>query len=392
MASTLNDNIVNIKDRFDIVHKIKHCGQLILIDEINANEFNVENFKKNYFKANRPLVIRQALNVLDFGSAYENWSLDYLNEKCGNNKVFVRRNTIADTYKTGKAYQVQEIEFKSYVQDLNEDNDRAQNSYLAVQNLRKAFSQVYNELKMPPQLVEKLHAGPFLWIARAQHYEFTHMDPDDNLLMVLRGQKIVRLYDCIVEPLKPNPLGSKGRTIQSQINCYSAIEVENEHDLEKFKQVTCHYCLLEEGDVLYFPAFWWHQVTSPQKTISINVFFGDSGDNEYTKKLLASPQRNAFFYWLFNIIQQNRAYESFNRLLPHLKSSIKSFLFKQWHEILNDEQITVIYNEIVNYFKFDTNFLADNELKDGVKHPPKLKIRGLLWRTDDNEKDDGDND
>ena len=49
----------------------------------------------------------------------------------------MRRNTLADEYKTGKAYQVQEIEFKSYIDDLVEGNAASKNSYLAVQNLRK---------------------------------------------------------------------------------------------------------------------------------------------------------------------------------------------------------------------------------------------------------------
>jgi hypothetical protein len=61
----------------------------------------------------------------------------------------------------GKAYQVQEIEFKSYIKDLKENNLVSQNSYLAVQNLRKAFPQIAEELKLPT--VEKLHAGEFLF-------------------------------------------------------------------------------------------------------------------------------------------------------------------------------------------------------------------------------------
>ena len=79
----------------------------------------------------------------------------------------MRRNTIADEYKTGKAYFAQEASFKSYVDDLIEDNKRCQNSYLAVQNLKKAFPQIVDELNLP-QLIfhQKLHAGPFLWIAR----------------------------------------------------------------------------------------------------------------------------------------------------------------------------------------------------------------------------------
>ena len=387
--SELIENIIELKDPQNNVHIVKHIGKLTQIEEIDASDYDKETFLIKYLRNNKPLVIRNALKKFDCGSAYQNWSLDYLNEKCGDNQVYVRRNTMQDGYKTGKAYQVQSITFKSYVSDLIQENERSKNSYLAVQNLRKAFPQIANELKMP-DFVEKLHAGPFLWIARGGHYEYTHMDPDDNMLMVLRGQKLVRLYGCDIVSMKPNDLGSKGRTLQSQVNCFSIAQNINESDLARFKETECSYCLLNEGDLLYFPAFWWHQVTSPVQTISVNVFFGDAGDNFYVQKLLTSPQRSAFVYWLLNIVEQNRHYESFAKVLAQFRESLSSFLFKQWHESLSSEQIEVLYNEIVDYFKFDMEKYKLDESKTS-KHPPQLKIRGLLWRnTDEDSKTNED--
>lgn len=188
------------------VHVLKHFGELEAIEEIDASQYNNEHFLKNYLQNNKPLVIRNALKTFDMGIAYKSWSLDYLVDKCGSNKVHVRRNTINDDYKLGKAYFAQETEFKSYIDDLIEQNELSRNSYLAVQNLRKAFPQIIDDLKLPP-FVGKLHGGPFLWIARAGHYEYCHMDPDDNVLSVFRGRKLVRLYGCNVDVMKPNKLG-----------------------------------------------------------------------------------------------------------------------------------------------------------------------------------------
>ena len=55
--------------------------------------------------------------------------------------------------------------------------------------------------------------------------------------------------------MKPNGLGSKGRTIQSQIDCDKPREELNltDEEFEKFKNTNCYYCLLKDGDVLYFP-------------------------------------------------------------------------------------------------------------------------------------------
>lgn len=143
------------------------------------------------------------------------------------------------------------------------------------------------------------------------------------------------------------------------------------------------YCLLKEGDILYFPAFWWYQVSTPELTISVNMFFGDPGESSFTQKVLHSPQRNSFLYWMFNIIEQNRPFASFPRMLLYLQRSIKFFLFKQWHDVLNDEQANDFYKCIVNFFQFDELVAKLNEAnKDAIppKNPPNIRIRGSFYK------------
>ena len=75
--------------------------------------------------------------------------------------------------------------------------------------------------------------------------EYCHMDPDDGLLVMLQGRKHVRLYGCDPEPLYPNALGSKGRTVQSQVN-------SDDPDLEQhplYADVTCQECTLNPGEM-----------------------------------------------------------------------------------------------------------------------------------------------
>ena len=114
------------------------------------------------------------------------------------------------------------------------------------------------------------------------HYEYCHMDPDDNVLSVYKGRKLVRLYGCNTHSMKPNKLGSNGRTIQSQIDCdLNNLDNLTQDELESFKANTCQYCCLGDGDLLYFPAFWWHQVTTPVLTTSFSV----------TAEIVISPRR-----------------------------------------------------------------------------------------------------
>ena len=69
-------------------------------------------------------------------------------------------------------------------------------------------------------------------------------------------RKQVRLFGIDLNNLYPNPLGSHGKTVQSRVNCDAP-------DLELFPNFVgakCQYCVLEPGEMLFIPAFFWHQV------------------------------------------------------------------------------------------------------------------------------------
>lgn len=129
--------------------------------------------------------------------------------------------------------------------------------------------------------------------------------------------------------------------------------------------------------MLYFPAFWWHQVTSNELTISINIFFGNHGENLYLTKIMKSRQWDCFQYWLLNIVEQNRDKEQFSKVLQYLPESMSNFLLKQWHEVPTVEQLDRLVYLVLDYCK-----LSELPKKTIVlKHAPPLKIRGLLWRS-----------
>ena len=94
--------------------------------------------------------------------------------------------------------------------------------------------------------MEKVHAGPFLWVAREGHYEYTHYDPDEGCLMVIQGEKEVRLFSNeYLEEFLPNKLGSLGRTIQSQVD----LENVSQTDRDRLKNVVCHFATLKPNDM-----------------------------------------------------------------------------------------------------------------------------------------------
>jgi len=337
---------------------------------IDQDELPVEIFRRKYLKQGNPVIIENCLKHLPLSK----WTMEYLVKKVGQNKVTVRGKTDANDYKVGLAYSIRDTTVEKYVDDLVNNKPISQSSYLAVQNISYCFPQIKDECELP-KYVEKHHQGPFLWVGRKGHYEYCHFDPDASMLMMIEGSKEVKLYSCEnLQNLYPNKLGSNGKTIQSQVHC-------DNPDFEKcplFKNVHCHTGVLNPGDMLFIPAFWWHQVTSLTNSTSVNVFFGDPGTSDYIQRITKAPVVNSFHYWLLNIVEQNREYESFKRSLERLDQCIQYFILKQFHEELSEELTIELRKVIMNYLKLDE---LPEYNGNGGKHPPPIKIRGLRYRS-----------
>jgi hypothetical protein len=131
--------------------------------------------------------------------------------------------------------------FARYAEMLIKKLPEAKNHYMAVQNIKRALPILEDEVPIPTY-IKKMHRSPFLWIgnftsdsssiyiffeAPANHYEFCHFDPDDNIFTLISGKKHFRLYNpSQLHNLYPNPLGSKGYTIQSQVRISSFFKCE----------------------------------------------------------------------------------------------------------------------------------------------------------------------
>ena len=350
---------------------VKGCRLNTEIPRVSFQELTLERFHNEHFKPARPVIIT---NMADDWPCMK-WTIEGLMDRVGDNEVLIRGKTDKEDYKLGKSYVIRRDSFRNYCSDLLQANARAKSSYLAVASLHQAFPQLLDDVPFPDYLSKngKLHLGPYMWVALKNHYEFCHFDPDDNFLLMIKGRKQVRLFDLdCIEALYPNPLGSQGKTIQSQVNL-------DYPDLEKypnFKKTHCQHTILHPGEALFIPAFYWHQVTALDTGISCNFFYGDAGSNQYLEKVLDLPYRSHFQFWLLNILEQNKSSDTFPKLVARLPEVLAHFFLKQWHEEATPDQIERVISMI------NEQIALDNQEKcmTQSKFPPPLKIRGLRGR------------
>ncbi|KAL0481464.1 lysine-specific demethylase [Acrasis kona] len=340
-----------------------------------------EDFLNEYFNTDTPVILEDAVSTW-WPQALQKWSIDYLTDQLGDRIVDVRKNTSTIDYKLGKRYLLAKIPFSKYAFWHKNNMPERYDHYLAVNNIKAAFPEISPHIPLPDH-VGKLHAGPYLWIAPDGHYEYTHVDAHDNFCAIIRGRKNFRIFSTgDFDKLYPHDFGSKGKTVQSRVHLDNI-----DYELyPKMRQAVCMEADIGQGDVVFVPSLFWHQVTTIDPcTISVNIFFGPRGDDQYIKKMLTNPRSDAFRHWILNVIVQNKDAPSFDHLIEEdLPGSIKNFLFKQYHEHCTDQQIEQIVSWVRDYFKQEHGIehsLVTSEKGAARKHPRQLKIRGLSWRS-----------
>ena len=80
-------------------------------------------------------------------------------------------------------------------------------------------------------------------------------------------------------------------------------------------------------------------MTALDTGISINMFYGDPGENVFISKMFQNPYKEHFYHWFLNIIEQNRDQQSFPKMLSRLPEVIEHFFVKQWHETPTQDQV-----------------------------------------------------
>ena len=247
-----------------------------------------EEFEEKYVKPGRPVVITGLSNQWD---AYSKWGdKNYLRDKVGHKQVPVFEcdpdNTEAVKRFAGFLPVAGMVDQHNMplngLLDMLEKMDPSEDGkhfkgryYLADCTLSEFIPELLEDIKVP-NLLEKPGVAPQdyisiprIWIGR-NNFSRTHMHVENHdLLCQLVGQKRCLMFGPDQAPnLYPNPMWCRtDNPFNSQVN------IENpDYDLHpNFRNVKAYDCLLNPGDMLYIPTFWWHAVYTPGLSVAVAI-------------------------------------------------------------------------------------------------------------------------
>ncbi|XP_066275807.1 uncharacterized protein [Branchiostoma lanceolatum] len=280
-------------------------------------------FFHNYVKHSRPVIITGAM---DQWNVLKKWSNEFLRERLGKKEVHIKLTSggeyegveEASLWEDFGTFQIplqlrdqlpfpdlvvvrpatMNLKFGKFL-DMIEETAR-----LEVKNMS-----AYLEYSSIPQYMPTLQADipgfPFvndllsrrhlnMWLSDGNTLGKLHFDPFDNLLCQISGKKEVilfephdntRLYEAHIPDgiLEFNNRTGKFRrkTLLGRICAVmSPVDIlkPNFKRFPKFAEAVPVNCTIEEGEVLYMPAHWWHEVQSyPSSTqhrnLAINFWY-----------------------------------------------------------------------------------------------------------------------
>ncbi|MEQ9403457.1 MAG: cupin-like domain-containing protein [Cyclobacteriaceae bacterium] len=245
------------------------------IPSISANDFNSFDFPKWKSKINQPLVIK---NYLGDAPILERTSSERLISDHGEKEILCIQPDNVTGAKAesnlGQNIESKTTTLKDFLTSPEYENYYINNFYGLFDN--EDFLK-YGKGKELEELIGKPNVLSQWFVARRNNTGSTlHCAPPDNMFLNVKGRKewyfIHPSYTPIMEP----------SMTKYGVYCISDLEESFEGDfyenlVKKYphmKHVPVYKTVLEEGDMLFNPPWWWHRVCnlSPQ-TIGIAVRF-----------------------------------------------------------------------------------------------------------------------
>ncbi|XP_068688938.1 tRNA wybutosine-synthesizing protein 5-like [Montipora foliosa] len=239
------------------------------------SEVTEEMFETSISPKRMPAIIRK----LDIGRAPDKWTPQYLSQHGADKSVKVHVCPTGKMDFIHKNFAYKSLPFSQFVKRASEDVHEEyffcpeETYYLRslgddprkdISDLTVQFPSLAQDINIPKLYPDDRFFSSVFRISSPSMQLWTHYDIMDNLLIQVTGKKRVVLFS----PRDATKLYLNGD--KSEV-----LDIDNP-DLSKypkFIEAVPYECFMEPGDVLFIPALWFHNVTSLQFGVAVNVFW-----------------------------------------------------------------------------------------------------------------------
>ena len=215
-----------------------------------------------------PLILTGALKDWQ---AISRWNLDYLTSVLGTTKVNVEvsaTNYFPTLPSPSTKRRSRQVTFSEFAETVRREDERQEKLYLKEKAFIEKFPSLAADIPLQPALSTRAKFPSILWISSTGTATPLHYDVVHSLFAQVSGRKRFTLFAPEDRAaLYPYPVFSRN----SYFSRVDIVQPDRE-GFPRFAQAKPFEFVLEPGEVLYLPAFWWHQVRSLETAISVSYY------------------------------------------------------------------------------------------------------------------------
>lgn len=229
-----------------------------------------EQFAAKFFSRNIPAIITDA--TADWGMSGR-WSPEYLTSLIGQKPVIVSLSATGKfSYdpagkSTSESFAQETMSFAEAARQIGAaDCDRQ--LYIMQQSIPLQFPELMKEIRVPQWISNVRDTSINLWFGRNSVTPL-HYDATNNFFAQQYGEKHFTIFPpSDTGHLYPHPIDSKMVHL-------SSVDVDNPDPVAhpNFRLARSIRFTVKAGELLFLPAFWWHQVRSPNVSTSVSIWW-----------------------------------------------------------------------------------------------------------------------
>jgi len=316
------DDHVTFEDTLTKKAPVPQCGR------ISTDNWN--SFYNNYLSSSKPIIITGAM---DKWQAKNRWSNDALADRYGNKSVHVKLSPTSDyegiesvtlwnksnlripdkvleklpyadlVVPRPAPVNMKFAEFLALVEKIADGRISNASAYLEYSSIRQYFPELEADIGEPEFIRHRLKLRHLnMWLSDGNTVGKLHFDPYDNLLCQIDGQKEVILFEPhnnqnMYEAHIPEAEFSVNHTdlsfkrsklLESTSMVMSPVDIKSP-DVKRFPRIMKTAplnCTISPGEMLFMPAFWWHEVQSypdpkAARNLAVNFWYEPFLHKEY---------------------------------------------------------------------------------------------------------------